>query len=965
MKKRLFAGAAAALCCAGLAMAQPANDTCANAIPVAIPSMTSGTTTGATVESPAPPTCTTTYSAPGVWYTLVGNGHTLTLDLCNSNYDTKLHVYCNTSDPCTSGFGCVTGNDDTSGCGTGAASRVSFCSALGQTYYVLVSGFSSSTGDFTLNVADGADCTNPIGCAVGACCSSTGTCTTVSAGGCTGTSTFQGAGTTCTPNPCTALLGACCGTGSAPSCSLRIASGCTGTSTFMGTGSVCSPSPCTALVGACCSGTGTCTRTTANACTGTSSFQGVASVCTPTNPCTALLGTCCNNTTGACTFVTQVACGTAGTWTSGGACSPSPCPANGACCIGSCCSVQLASICGSNGGTYQGDATVCTTNPCPAPANDVCTGAIAVTAGVPVSGDNCNATSTGDGPAASCQPSSGKGVWYSFASPGGLFDIGTCGSPQDTVLTVFTSPDCVAFTQVTGGCDDDTCDGVNPPGSGFASFINNLSLPAGNYLIRVSSFGTAPAGNTFTLLVSNVVSGACCDATTGACSLAEPGACPSGTNYQGDGTVCEPNSCPQPIGACCNPDGTCSIGSGTACAAAGGLFQGNGSSCNSAVDPCPVAAGACCNNTTGVCTYVAGAANCSATTSTYSGDGSVCSPNTCAQPGACCTGTTCTTVTDNGCSGDFLGVGVACEASTCTIGACCIASSATCIQTNATLCANAGGVYSGDGTVCSNLTVGSPLFSSGNTFPISIPDSTPAGVTATIVIPAGSGTVSGLNVAIGLTHTWVGDLIVTLSNGSTTVTLVNRPGVVSGGSTVGYSTDLAGQYVFTDVASTPFATAAATGPALAAGSYKPAQALSAFDGAPFEGTWTLSVSDNAGGDTGTIGGLDFVSVTVTPTCEFSGACCCGSSCSLTTAAACTGTNSVFSGSGTVCNVPGNISSPCCLADYNHAGGVSVQDIFDFLAGYFSGNPCADINGGGTSVQDIFDFLAAYFSGGCM
>jgi hypothetical protein len=41
----------------------------------------------------------------------------------------------------------------------------------------------------------------------------------------------------------------------------------------------------------------------------------------------------------------------------------------------------------------------------------------------------------------------------------------------------------------------------------------------------------------------------------------------------------------------------------------------------------------------------------------------------------------------------------------------------------------------------------------------------------------------------------------------------------------------------------------------------------------------------------------------------------------------------------------------------------VQDIFDFLAAYFAGNPRADFNHSTTiSVQDIFDFLAAYFAG---
>lgn len=52
----------------------------------------------------------------------------------------------------------------------------------------------------------------------------------------------------------------------------------------------------------------------------------------------------------------------------------------------------------------------------------------------------------------------------------------------------------------------------------------------------------------------------------------------------------------------------------------------------------------------------------------------------------------------------------------------------------------------------------------------------------------------------------------------------------------------------------------------------------------------------------------------------------------------------------------------CIADINRRGGVTVDDLFDFLAAYFAGNPRADINGGGLGVQDIFDYLAAYFSG---
>jgi hypothetical protein len=55
--------------------------------------------------------------------------------------------------------------------------------------------------------------------------------------------------------------------------------------------------------------------------------------------------------------------------------------------------------------------------------------------------------------------------------------------------------------------------------------------------------------------------------------------------------------------------------------------------------------------------------------------------------------------------------------------------------------------------------------------------------------------------------------------------------------------------------------------------------------------------------------------------------------------------------------------PGCQADFNGVNGLSVQDIFDFLNGWFAGLPQTDFNGDGViSVQDIFDFLNAWFAG---
>lgn len=53
----------------------------------------------------------------------------------------------------------------------------------------------------------------------------------------------------------------------------------------------------------------------------------------------------------------------------------------------------------------------------------------------------------------------------------------------------------------------------------------------------------------------------------------------------------------------------------------------------------------------------------------------------------------------------------------------------------------------------------------------------------------------------------------------------------------------------------------------------------------------------------------------------------------------------------------------CAADFNSVGGITVQDIFDFLGAWFAGATSADFNAvGGVTVQDVFDYLAAWFVG---
>ncbi|HEV8112841.1 MAG TPA: GEVED domain-containing protein [Planctomycetota bacterium] len=135
-----------------------ANDNCVGAIAVAVPSSTPGDTTLATAELASVPTpCTGPgnaegggnfgVTAPGIWYLVnVGSSQTVYADTLTASYDTKLHVYTGTCGALT----CVTVNDDIQG--SPFHSKVAWQASAGQNYYVLVSGFGTGVGTFTLNV---------------------------------------------------------------------------------------------------------------------------------------------------------------------------------------------------------------------------------------------------------------------------------------------------------------------------------------------------------------------------------------------------------------------------------------------------------------------------------------------------------------------------------------------------------------------------------------------------------------------------------------------------------------------------------------------------------------------------------------------------------------------------------------------------------------------------------------------
>jgi hypothetical protein len=129
------------------------NDNCSGAATVTCSGTVNGTTVGATFDGALGSCGIGSGGTPGngVWYKLVGNGAQVTLNLCASAYDTKVHVYSGT---CGS-LSCVVSNDDNvAACGGGSTrSQAIFNANVGTDYYILVNGSGSTTGTFSMNIS--------------------------------------------------------------------------------------------------------------------------------------------------------------------------------------------------------------------------------------------------------------------------------------------------------------------------------------------------------------------------------------------------------------------------------------------------------------------------------------------------------------------------------------------------------------------------------------------------------------------------------------------------------------------------------------------------------------------------------------------------------------------------------------------------------------------------------------------
>ena len=178
----------------------------------------------------------------------------------------------------------------------------------------------------------------------------------------------------------------------------------------------------------------------------------------------------------------------------------------------------------------------------------------------------------------------------------------------------------------------------------------------------------------------------------------------------------------------------------------------------------------------------------------------------------------------------------------------------------------AGVVFAGTVSAIASLTVlpASAVSFTGTGAGFNIPDNNATGASSTIVVPD-SFSITDITVTLNsLTHTYVGDLIATLTHvdTGTTVSLFNRIGLVSSGA--GDSSNFGGNYSFNDAFTGNIWAVAASGGSsfvIPSGNYFPTGAgsstlvpmLTSLSGELSSGTWRLTISDNVAQDTGALG----------------------------------------------------------------------------------------------------------------
>jgi hypothetical protein len=342
----------------------PANDSCVDAIAICPGTSRSGNTISASSDGSS--SCGSSSSSPDAWYHYTPNSNgTGTFSLCNagSNYDTVLSVHTGCPGSSSNELDC---DDDF--CGVGGSSQVSISVTAGVTYWVRVTGWNGSAGDFELTVSGPS-------CASG--CSSDGDCDD---------GNFCNGSETCSGNVCQPDTPPNCSDGNACTIDSCSNNACQNEEIDCDDGNVCTQDFCSA--GECvnnpftpCCGNSTCEETEdCNNCSsdcigGGGCGDGVCSAGENCLNCSAdCRGKqngnrrnrfCCNGFAGGNAGSNPVDCSDPRCTESGWACGDFFCCGDGSCESAedeSNCGVDCAILCTGSGDCNDGD--VCTTDSC-------------------------------------------------------------------------------------------------------------------------------------------------------------------------------------------------------------------------------------------------------------------------------------------------------------------------------------------------------------------------------------------------------------------------------------------------------------------------------------------------------------------------------------------------------------------------------------------------------------------------
>ncbi len=524
----------------------------------------------------------------------------------------------------------------------------------------------------------GTTCTSsPCADLAGACCNALGACfiaQNAGGNGCTGNNTFRGAGTACTPDPCPAFLGACCS--NVGSCTITILSGCTNPSTFFSVGSTCTSSPCPALRGACCSNVGTCSLTIASGCTGSNTFSGTGTTCSPNN-CVASSGACCNFDTGGCTQTSASGCAGANVvWGAGISCNPgNPCNPQpiGACCIGTSCTAGTAAgFCNSVGGVFF-FGNSCSPTPCVRPQIDISQIFPAGgETGAPYRYDYVELYNRGTTDvsmtnwsiqfgAQSTQTFPQRATFSGTILAGRYFLIQLASQNLAVGADLPVAPDWVSTSNVN----------LDVTAGRVALVVNSNALPNGCpqpipvNIVDFVGYGAPNGANS-----PSCAEGGSATGSRGGNIYAffrRAGGCQDTDNNGSDFITypLTPNprnssftfACGQGSGACCAGE-TCTIVASGACPTAPAGYIGDGTTCTPS-NPCAIARGSCCTGSS--CAFTQQAECVLPSLFSF---GRACNPDPC--NGACCTGTNCTFTSLTACTSPaYFIAGVPCSPSPC------------------------------------------------------------------------------------------------------------------------------------------------------------------------------------------------------------------------------------------------------------------------------------------------------------